>query len=274
MTRSTARWWPDYRLTAAGRGGRDQGGTRTGKGLLSATALVVACLTLDACARSPALVFDDEFNGAKGSPPPANWGYDIGSRGWGNHELETYTSSRANSYLDGSGDLVIKAIREPDGTWTSARLVTSGHFSRAYGTFSARIKFPGGTGMWPAFWLLGDNGEAVGEIDIAEKYGNPAWGDSSSSVYSQNDATKKATGDTRAGTGWHIWTMSWSPTSIKFDKDGKLLLLVEPFPGWPNGKMYMILNLAVGGSGGGTPPASTKSAEMLVNWVRVGSYRG
>ena len=268
---STSRWWPGHRLTGAGRYGREHGGTRTGKGLLSAVALAVAGLILYACAGSPALLFDDEFNGAKGSPPPANWGYDIGSRGWGNHELETYTSSRANSYLDGSGDLVIKAIREPDGTWTSARLVTSGHFSQAYGTFSARIKFPGGAGMWPAFWLLGDNGEAGGEIDITEEYGNPAWGDSSSSVFSQNDTTKKATGDTHAGTGWHIWAMSWSPTSIKFYKDGKLLLMVEPFPGWPHGKMYMILNLTVGGSGGGTPPASTKSAEMLVDWVRVSS---
>jgi len=235
----------------------------------NAAALAVACLILYACAGSPAPVFDDEFNGAKGASPPANWGYDIGSGRWGNHELERYTSSRANSFLDGSGHLVIKAIREPDGTWTSARLVTSGHFSQAYGTFAARIKFPGGTGMWPAFWLLGDNGNAGGEIDIAEKYGNPAWGDSSASVYGQNDTTKRATGDTHAGTGWHVWTMSWSPISIKFYKDGELLLTVEPFPGWPHDKMYMILNLAVGGSGGGTVPATTKSAEMLVDWVRV-----
>lgn len=243
----------------------------TGRGMLGAAGLAVACLILCACDGSPALSFDDEFNAAKGAPPPANWGYDIGGGGWGNHQLETYTSGRANSYLDGSGHLVIKAIREPDGTWTSARLVTSGHFSQAYGTFTARIKFSGGAGMWPAFWLLGDNGEAGGEIDIVEKYGNSAWGDSSSSVYSQNDTTRRATGDTHAGTGWHIWTMSWSPTSIKFYKDGKLLLTAKPFPGWPRGRMYMILNLAVGGSGGGTPPASTKSAEMLLNWVRVSS---
>ena len=102
------------------------------------------------------------------------------------------------------GDLVIKAIRGFDGTWTSARLVTSGHFSQAHGTFSARIKFPGGAGMWPAFWLLGDNGEADGEIDVVEAYGNPNWGGSSSSVYSQNDVIERTTGDTHAGTGWHL----------------------------------------------------------------------
>jgi hypothetical protein len=99
----------------------------TGKGRLGAVTLAVACFISSACAGSPALSFDDEFNGVKRAPPSAGWGYDIGSRGWGNHELQRYTSSRANSYLDGSGHLVIKAIREPDGTWTSARLVTSGH---------------------------------------------------------------------------------------------------------------------------------------------------
>ena len=125
--------------------------------------------------------------------------------------------------------------------------------------------------MWPAFWLLGDNGEADGEIDVVEAYGNPNWGGSSSSVYSQNDVIERTTGDTHAGTGWHIWTMLWTESSIKFFKDGKLLLTAKPFPGWPRAKMYMILNLAVGGSGGGTPPASRQSAEMLVDWVRVSS---
>ena len=166
---------------------------------------------------------------------------------------------------------MIKAVRKPNGTWTSARLVTSGRFSQAYGTFSARIKFPGGVGMWPAFWLLGDNGEAGGEIDIVEKYGNPAWISSSSGIYGENDTHMQATGDTHAGTAWHVWTMSWSPASVKFFKDGQLLLTVNAFPGWPRGGMYMILNLAVGGSGGGTPPVSTKTAEMLVDWVTVSS---
>jgi beta-glucanase (GH16 family) len=241
------------------------------KGRLGSAALALACLIPLACDASPAFTFDDEFNEARGAPSPANWGYDLGSRGWGNHELQTYTSNRANSYLDRAGHLVIKAVHEPDGTWTSARLVTLGHFSQAYGTFSARIKFPGGAGMWPAFWLLGDNGEAGGEIDIAEEYGNPAWGNSSASVYSQHDTITRSTGDTRAGTAWHVWAMSWSPASIKFFKDGKLLLTVKAFPGWPRGRMYIILNLAVGGTGGGTPPTSRKTAEMLVDWVRVSS---
>lgn len=243
--------------------------SRTGR--LGAAVLAVACWLTQACAASSPFSFDDEFNGPAAASPPANWSYDIGNKGWGNHEVETYTSSRANSYQDGAGHLVIRAVREPGGTWTSARLVTLGRFSQTYGTFSARIKFPGGAGMWPACWLLGDNGEAGGEIDITEEYGNPAWGNSSASVFSQHDTIKRATGDTHAGTGWHVWTMSWSSSSIKFFEDGKLLLTVKAFPGWPRGGMYLILNLAVGGSGGGTIPAATTSADMLVDWVRVSS---
>jgi beta-glucanase (GH16 family) len=255
-----------------GKGPAGQTSDVTGRAVrIGAAVLAVACGLAQACDASSAFTFDDEFSGPSGARPPANWSYDIGNRGWGNHEAETYTSSRANSYEDGAGHLVIKAVREPDGTWTSARLVTLGHFSQTYGTFAARIKFPGGAGMWPAFWLLGDNGEAGGEIDIAEEYGNPAWGNSSSSVYGQHDSASRATGDTHAGTGWHVWAMSWSSTSVKFFEDGKLLLTVKAFPGWPRSGMYMILNLAVGGSGGGPIPAATTSAEMLVDWIRVSS---
>lgn len=236
---------------------------------LWAAAAVAACLNTGGCGGSRTASFDNEFTGPKGQPPPAGWSYDLGNRGWGNHELETYTARRANSFLDGSGHLVIRAIREPDGTWTSARLVTRDHFSQAYGIFAARIRFASGAGMWPAFWLLGGHGEAGGEIDVTEKYGNGTWGNSSSSVFSEHDTRQRSTGDTHAGTGWHVWTVTWSATAITFAEDGRPLLTVRKFAGWPHRPMYLVLNLAVGGSGGGPVPASSGSAEMLVDWVRV-----
>src|SRR5260370_6054162 len=60
--------------------------------------------------------------------------------------------------------------------YTSARLKTAGKFSQAYGRFEARIRIPFGQGMWPAFWMLGDDigkagRPACGEIDIMEKFG-------------------------------------------------------------------------------------------------------
>ena len=66
-------------------------------------------------------VFEDEFNGPRGAAPdPSKWTYDLG-RWTDNNELETYTNSRANSYLDGQGHLVIKALRGPPGTLVTRR---------------------------------------------------------------------------------------------------------------------------------------------------------
>jgi beta-glucanase (GH16 family) len=110
------------------------------------------------------LVWSDEFKGKNGALPDAKkWTYDIGGSGWGNHELEYYTSRVENARIE-HGKLVITARREyfigPDGKkfdYTSTRLKTQGLFAQAYGRFEARIKIPAGQGIWPAFWMLGEN---------------------------------------------------------------------------------------------------------------------
>src|SRR6202049_1133592 len=129
------------------------------------------------------LVWSDEFKGKNGSLPDAKkWAYDIGGGGGGNHELEYYTNRAENARIE-HGKLVITARAEsftgPDGknfNYTSARLKTQGLFSQAYGRFEARIKIPAGQGIWPAFWMLGDNiatdgWPKCGEIDIMENIG-------------------------------------------------------------------------------------------------------
>src|SRR3989441_7416959 len=126
------------------------------------------------------LVWSDEFSGPDGSSPDSSkWTYDIGGNGWGNNELEYYTNRTQNAQIKG-GNLVITAQQEAytgaDGVirnYTSARLKTQGLFSQAYGRFEARIKIPAGQGMWPAFWMLGNDITSVGwpkcgEIDIME----------------------------------------------------------------------------------------------------------
>ena len=123
------------------------------------------------------LVWSDEFNGPNGSAPDATkWGFDTGGGGWGNNELEYYTSRLQNAQIQ-NGNLAVIALQEsytgPDGvtrSYTSARLKTQGKFEQAYGRFEARIKIPYGQGMWPAFWMLGNNiakisWPACGELD-------------------------------------------------------------------------------------------------------------
>ena len=129
------------------------------------------------------LVWSDEFNGPKGTVVDGSkWVSETGGGGWGNHELESYTSRLENASQQ-DGNLVIKALREKytRGRWdardyTSARLKTQGKFSQAYGRFEARVKIPRGQGIWPAFWMLGNDIDKpgwpdCGEIDIMENIG-------------------------------------------------------------------------------------------------------
>ncbi|MFN2532517.1 MAG: family 16 glycosylhydrolase, partial [Pyrinomonadaceae bacterium] len=129
------------------------------------------------------LVWSDEFNDTAGSPVDLhNWSFDVGGAGWGNNELETYTSRTANATLE-NGMLVIKALKEtftgPDNItrhYTSAKLLTKNKFSQTYGRFEARIRIPYSQGIWPAFWMLGSDIDTAhwpnnGEIDIMENIG-------------------------------------------------------------------------------------------------------
>ena len=129
-------------------------------------------------------IWRDEFDGDVGSTPDrTRWTYDLGASGWGNRELEDYTDSPDNAVIvadDGATDgraLAITARRDDAGNITSARLKTQGLFAQRYGRFEARLKLPTGQGIWPAFWMLGDDigstgWPASGEIDIMEHLGH------------------------------------------------------------------------------------------------------
>src|ERR1700756_69185 len=160
-------------------------GARSSRGFVALRrASLLSCLTvlmttaLHAQSSGWQLTWSDEFNAPNGSPPDsAKWNIVIGGEGFGNNEQETYTSRPANVQQQ-DGELVITARKEeltgPDGIlrhYTSARLNTQRHFTQKYGRFEARIQLPTGKGIWPAFWLLGDNHETApwpkcGEIDI------------------------------------------------------------------------------------------------------------
>ena len=264
--------------------------------------LLVALVVLASCGRSTppdailvgrAITFQDEFDGAAGSPPDAAvWWSDVGGAGWGNDELQYYTDGD-NTFLDGAGHLVIEA-REESGDhscWYGERRYTSGKlstyswsrpptFAQKYGRFEARIKVPIGEGMFPAFWLLGDNIKSAGhpeagEIDVMESLGHRA-----------NEVQQHAHGpDLDFGSemilppgqsveDWHTYAVEWTSDRIDWQVDGtttRTLTKEEADEGWVfDHPFFMILNLAVGGDWPGSPDSSTVfPARMLVDYVRV-----
>jgi beta-glucanase (GH16 family) len=244
-----------------------------------------------------ALVWSDEFDQPNGSAPdPAKWVAETGGGGWGNNELEYYTARRSNSRIE-DGNLVIEAVQEKytgaDGVkrdYTSARLKTQGLFSRAYGKFEARIRIPYGQGLWPAFWMLGDNIATVswpgcGEIDIMENIGKEP-GKIHATIHGPGYSGDGAIGSVyelaegKFADDFHVFAVEWEPNEIRFYVDGKLFETRKPadLPGnaeWVFGHpFFIILNVAVGGGWPGNPDASTKFPQrMLVDYVRVYEHR-
>jgi beta-glucanase (GH16 family) len=241
------------------------------------------------------LIWSDEFNGKNGSQPdPSKWTYDIGGNGWGNRELEYYTSRPENARIE-NGNLVITAREEPyrgpngtDFDYTSARLKTQGLFSQTYGRFEARIKLPAGQGLWPAFWMLGDNfGSAgwpkCGEIDIMENVGKEPGinhgslhGPNSTNATSDLTATLALPAGQTLSNDFHVYAIEWEPEAIRFYIDANLYATFSAAQ-WPPGgtwvfdhRFFLILNVAVGGDWPGSPDDTTEFPQtMLVDYVRV-----
>lgn len=266
------------------------------------TSRLAACLVGIACAfvTSPGLAADwklvwaDEFSQADGSSPdPAKWSYQVGGHGWGNNELQTYTTRTENARVSG-GRLVIEARKEPfTGTdniareYTSARLSSLGKFSLGYGRIEASIKLPRGQGIWPAFWMLGADfptagWPACGEIDIMENVGretNIVHGTIHGPGYSGGSGIGKGTtrpGGASLADDFHLYAVEWETNRIRWFVDAQLYFTVTPAQ-LPEGKRwvfdhphFLLLNLAVGGNWPGPPDATTTfPQQMIVDYVRV-----
>lgn len=246
-------------------------------------------------------VFDDEFNGPAGAAPDtARWDLLTGGGGWGSGELGVYTTSRANSYLDGDGHLVIVVRRgssDPRYPYTSARLASRkvvGPYFRA----EARIKVTTEYGLWSCFWLLGGPPKVdtavwprKGEIDAMEVIGKlPTTTFATPHGYSTDPNTKPAPNawfnDTQLDThedlsaGFHTWTVEARKDQITWWFDGRVIKTFTRSQ-LPTGAvwsmdnpMHVILNVGVGGFFAEAPNASTVlPARMVVDYVRVTSVR-
>jgi len=239
------------------------------------------------------LVWSDEFDAAQ--LDPESWffeegdGSEYGIPGWGNNELEWYLP---NSALLENGILVITAREEASNgkNYTSARINTRDRFAFRYGRIEARIRLPGGQGIWPAFWLMPQDDvygtwAASGEIDIMEAinlgasggntvhgtlhYGGQ-WPNNVSSGSGYNVATD-------ATTEFHVYALEWDASEMRWYVDDVLYAMqnnwsttAAPFPAPFDEHFYIILNAAVGGNWPGAPDAATMfPVTMEVDYVRV-----
>lgn len=239
-------------------------------------------------ARFTELVIEDEFD-TNGALNTAIWGYDIGTgeNGWGNNELQYYTDRTDNVTVQ-NGVLIITAKEEDynGSSYTSARLLTKDKLEQTYGRFEARIRLPYGKGIWPAFWLLGDDSNGsetwpqIGEIDIMEYVGDDPtkiFGTVHGPGYSAGESVSKSyeLDSDRFDTGFHVFGIEWGPDYINYYVDDVLYNQITPddVPGewvFNRGPFYIILNMAVGGDLPGSPDAETVFPQtMLVDYVRV-----
>lgn len=240
------------------------------------------------------LTMQDEFD-VDGTPNGTIWGYDIGTgeNGWGNQELQYYTSRPENVTVN-NGILIITAKKEEfqGSSYTSARLLTKDKFSQTYGRFEARIRVPYGQGIWPAFWMLGvpENSNEIwpnlGEIDIMEIRGQAPTkliGSIHGPGYSGANAISKEytlTND-RFDTGFHVYGIEWGPNYVNYYVDDVLYNQITP-ENLPEGSewvfdndFYILINLAIGGNFVGAPNSETVFPQtMLIDYVRVYEYNG
>ncbi|HXQ82379.1 MAG TPA: family 16 glycosylhydrolase [Opitutaceae bacterium] len=242
-------------------------------------------------AATPVLVWSDEFNQAAGSAPnAANWSYDLGvgnPPGWGNNELESYTSSTGNAQIvadpnatDGKA-LAITAI-EASGSYTSARIYTSKSFTAC--RLEARARMPAGAGVWPAFWALGANINTVGwpacgEVDVMEWGGSSLTpGDAQGSLHATNynpTAVYALPANASFSDAYHVFAADCYPNEVVFSVDGTVYedLKESAQPAgaaWPfDAPFFVLLNLAVGGNYPASPASTVFPQTYLVDYVRV-----
>jgi beta-glucanase (GH16 family) len=243
--------------------------------VLSAVGLLLLGAPLTSQAQTYQQVWADEFtNGISSS-----WQFETGNNnGWGNNEKEYYQAANATV---ANGVLQITAKKQSVGgfAYTSARMKTQGLKDFKYGRVEARIKLPLGQGLWPGFWMLGSSISSVGwprcgEIDIMEHvnanntiYGTAHWDSNGHAQYGQTTTT--TAGD------WHVYSVEWTATYIKWFVDGAQYNVIDITNGTGSTEefqspFFILLNLAVGGDLPGQGIDESKlPATMYVDYVRV-----
>lgn len=223
----------------------------------------------------------------------SSWGYDVGSNKdqnmWGNNEWQDYTNKSENSFIR-DGKLIIKAIKSGEGQkvadYTSARLTTKGKKEINRGRVEVRAKLGAGRGLWPAIWLYQSSwlDGHYSELDIMEYVGvdkNIIYSAVHTNKTKEKPENRVGGNITIAGVedNFHIYGVNWTDGKVEFYVDNPATPhlvfnetdLTDP-NAWPfNKKLYLILNIAVGGDWGGMHGVddSIFPQEMEVDYVRI-----
>lgn len=226
-------------------------------------------------------VWADEFF-QDGAPNSENWTYDLGAGGWGNNEEQTYTDNSTNVKVE---DGRLKIIAKANGSsYTSSRLKSIGLFEFKYGRVDVRAKLPSSQGTWPAIWMMGANFPSVGwprcgEIDIMEQtgwdkskvLGTCHWFNTSDSSHASYGLE---TNVTNASSEFHVYSLEWDASSIRiFVDDVQYFVMNSSSSAIPSSPFqddfFMILNVAMGGTLGGTIDPSFTEDSMEIDYVRL-----
>lgn len=242
------------------------------------------------------LAFSDEFN-VGNMPDPAKWDYatERNAEGWYNQEKQYYAKARPENSRIENGKLIIEAHAETldraqysdwsGQKYTSARLVTRGKASWAYGFFEIRAKLPCGVGTWPAIWTLPEDPTVKwpsgGELDIMEHVGF-APGEINQTVHTKafnfSNGTQKTTkfAVPAACEAMHRYQMLWTEDFVLMGVDDKPKFMfrrvVNDRARWPfDQPHHLLLNIAVGGNWGGQKGIRPEAfpARMEIDYVRV-----
>lgn len=254
------------------------------------------------------IVFFDDFS--RKTIDRSKWNVEVTGKNVVNNEQQAYVDSSATIYISHgaetagaqNGALVINPIFKPryqnaegkEFDFLSGRINSKGKVEFTYGSVSARMKLPEGTGLWPAFWALGDgNWPDCGEIDIMENVGEADWISAAlhgpgyfgetpivNKLFLKKDITQ-----------WHVYSVDWTKDALIFKVDGEMYyrvtkIMVENYGAWAfDNPKFLIVNLALGGAypvkinGVKSPyngiPNTTFNkikngqGKVLVDWVKV-----
>jgi beta-glucanase (GH16 family) len=253
--------------------------------------VIILLLSLGAAGGAQAqrykLVWSDEFS-YTGLPDSTKWSYDTGGNGWGNNELEYYTTADTANAAVHNGYLYLTARRQKKDncSYTSARLVTKGKGDWLYGRIEVRAKLPAGRGLWPAIWMLPTDWKyggwpASGEIDIMENVGfmpDSVFGSIHTKSFNHVIHTQKTKGlfIKDPYTAFHVYAIEWDARRIRFLVDGNVYTSFQNtgrgFAEWPfDQRFHLLLNIAVGGGWGGQKGIddSIFPRSMVVDYVRM-----